>query len=401
MFQFAGTPSISLSNTTHDGDGYDDIAWDAVAFQPLSAKPANFVVAMGDSYSSGEGASVNLGESYYNETDNNGGVTANPSSIYYNNINGNTDLKYNRERNACHRSTEAWSRKANIPGSTQTIGAAADSYGSNMDYQFIACSGAQTENVLPYFTASSAFPTNAWGQSGRYGKYREDSQMDRGYLDANTTLVTLTIGGNDARFGEVIQACAGYTNCSSTVLPGDTAPLPAAQNALIPKVQSAIVTILKQIATRAPNAKILIQGYPMLFEQGGSCVLVSIGQFSWLNQFARDLNSSINAAVDTTNASLTSRRVKYVDAQARFSGHNLCSDQEDARVGSAGHDSAVYGQSALNGLVLTDLTPGDADFWGTWIVTGSPVVPSAQSIHPNKFGTDLYAQAMNAAMSPW
>lgn len=81
VFQVSGTPTISLSNaplTSTDppyrSDGFYDIAWDAVAFQPLAAKPHDFVVALGDSYSSGEGAATNTatGVEYSSETDHDG-----------------------------------------------------------------------------------------------------------------------------------------------------------------------------------------------------------------------------------------------------------------------------------------------------------------------------------------
>ncbi|MFD5033534.1 hypothetical protein ACFWM0_24470 [Streptomyces sp. NPDC058405] len=55
VFNFTGTPTVTLDTDTDDSTGDEDIAWDSVAFQPLSAKPKDFVVAMGDSYSSGEG----------------------------------------------------------------------------------------------------------------------------------------------------------------------------------------------------------------------------------------------------------------------------------------------------------------------------------------------------------
>ncbi|MEU4353702.1 hypothetical protein [Streptomyces virginiae] len=33
------------------------------------------------------------------------------------------------------------------------------------------------------------------------------AQINAGYLDQNTTLVTLSVGGNDARFADVIGKC--------------------------------------------------------------------------------------------------------------------------------------------------------------------------------------------------
>ena len=54
-FPGSGTPKVELSNVSKDGTGEHKIVWDAIAVQPLAAKPAQFVVAMGDSFSSGDG----------------------------------------------------------------------------------------------------------------------------------------------------------------------------------------------------------------------------------------------------------------------------------------------------------------------------------------------------------
>ncbi|MEU9446776.1 hypothetical protein AB0D42_39345 [Streptomyces sp. NPDC048304] len=61
---------------------------------------------MGDSYSSGEGASEG-DRDYYAETN------------YRSKLDDNA-------RNACHRSTQAWSRQATMPGGLKSIGTAAE-----------------------------------------------------------------------------------------------------------------------------------------------------------------------------------------------------------------------------------------------------------------------------------
>ncbi|HVQ90928.1 MAG TPA: hypothetical protein VMU51_07810, partial [Mycobacteriales bacterium] len=85
VYPFAGPPKVRLSNVTLDGYGEEDVAWDAVAIQPLPGKPRHIVAALGDSYSSGEGAG-----NYYRETDDNHGST---------------------RWAACRRSRNAWPRK--------------------------------------------------------------------------------------------------------------------------------------------------------------------------------------------------------------------------------------------------------------------------------------------------
>lgn len=154
-FEFAGVPEVTLTSRTSDGVGEEDVAWDAIAIQPLTAKPKNFVVALGDSYSAGEGASVAGGGDYYRETDNNG---SNPF------------------RNACHRSRKSWSRLARLGDSTSTTGARADALDPSLDYHMLACSGAQTENLL----ASDETTQNAFGERA-VGQHGELSQLDRGF----------------------------------------------------------------------------------------------------------------------------------------------------------------------------------------------------------------------------
>ncbi|KOG73993.1 MULTISPECIES: hypothetical protein [Streptomyces] len=182
-FHFTGTPQVELSNATDDGTADEDIAWGAVAFQPLHGKPANSIVAMGNSYSSGEGAAAPGGADLYPETD-------------------HPDTSGGYETDKCHRSKLAWSRQATLPGYSTSIGSMADNLDPNMDYHFVACSGARTYNILSKEQDSHEVP-----------------QVQAGYLDNNTTLVTLSIGGNDARFVDIMGKCIDIPVPSLTTCP--------------------------------------------------------------------------------------------------------------------------------------------------------------------------------------
>ncbi|NYE17973.1 hypothetical protein BJ991_000001, partial [Microbacterium immunditiarum] len=254
VFLVNGTPTVSLSNVMTTADdpngiaGIEDIAWDAVGFQPLASKPDDFVVALGDSYTSGEGAG-----SYEPWSDNNGSFAA--------------------ERNACHVSTNSWIRKTVLPGDTQSIGTRADEHAASLDFHTVACAGAQTENLLPFYTVpSGTAPANGEGQRGSSTQYGMVSQLDAGYLDENTTLVTLSIGGNDMRFPPVVQACiiaffaVFGADCSDSVLEGDTLGAEDASAArLSGEFHTSLGVVLAEIRSRAPNAKIVLMGYPKLF----------------------------------------------------------------------------------------------------------------------------------------
>ncbi|WP_327255360.1 SGNH/GDSL hydrolase family protein [Streptomyces sp. NBC_01244] len=346
VFYFTGTPQVTLDTNARGGDGTEDIAWDAVGFQPLAAKPANFVVAMGDSYSSGEGASVSGGGDYYKETDLFG-----------------TDKKL---RNACHRSKNAWSRQATLPGYTKSIGAMSDAADARMDYHLIACSGAQTENIL---SNSATGPTNADGQKGNLS-YGELPQLDKGYLDQNTSLVTVSIGGNDARFGDVLKECvfaAGLVPCQDAKLSGMSEPLKVTEPRLIKgPVRSSIHTTLLEIAKRAPNAKIVLMGYPPLLSGTGGCVPgIGTAETPWLNEIGALLVKEMKNAVADAKAS-GNVKAWFSDPTKPFYGHAIC-----------GNPETIHG-------IVNDKTPGD--------VGGVP--PSAQSFHPKTAGARLYANSL-------
>lgn len=362
VMKFNGIPKITLSSQTYDGHGGDDIAFDAVAIQPLAAKPRNFVVALGDSYSSGEGANDPTGgDDYYTETDVLGDV--------------DDDLG----RNACHRSPFAWSRKARLKDSTSTLGQRADAWDNQLDFQLHACSGAQTEHILPYYTvpAGETKPKNLFDQEGR-GQFGEMSQMDKGYLDENTTLVTISMGGNDARFSDIVKECiyaAGLQSCPDTELSGESEDMdvqvPADINS---RVRRSIEVTVVEIAKRAPNAKIVLMGYPKLLEYSGVCIPgINTEEGDWMNEMGGVMDAMFVNLVGTSQYGLKAAgyKVWYSSPVDEFSGEAICGDPE-----------------TIHGIVL-DKTESDP---------GGLNPTSAQSFHPKISGTDHYRDALQATL---
>ncbi|WP_051855113.1 SGNH/GDSL hydrolase family protein [Streptomyces sp. NRRL B-1347] len=264
VFQFTGTPQVELSNTTQDGTADEDIAWGSIAFQPLPGKPKNAVVAMGDSYSSGEGASEAGGKDFY------------PESDHYDKLN-------EKATDSCHRSRYAWSRQAALPGQTRSIGELADDLDPQLDYHLVACSGARHYHIL------------SKDQMG------EGKQIDTGYLDNNTTLVTLSIGGNDARFTDVFKQCVfkSLGLCQNSSMgnknpdtgagtDGETGPLKDwAPKWLHDEIRPRIAKTLNEIHKRAPHARIVLMGYPRLLSALGQCIPgIGTAEAPWLNTVA-------------------------------------------------------------------------------------------------------------------
>lgn len=377
VFQVSGTPTVTLANSTFDGDGVDDVAWDAVAFQPLPAKPKDIVVALGDSYSSGEGTGT-----YAPETDNNGPPPEGQD--------------VNRFQNACHRSPDSWSRKAALPGSASTIGQRTDSLDSSLDYHMVSCSGAETFHLLPVHSTATP-PLNAAGDLGE-GQYGEVSQLDAGYLDSSTTLVTLSIGGNDVGFGPTLQACVlPARDCMQDVPEGSTQTrLDSSVAYTNGPLTLNTLQVLREIKKKAPNARIALMGYPLVVEQQNpsdfcdddpnpNCEDPS--QFCAINISPWELNDIKTVATNLTakqqqlvqTAKAEGINVSFTDTRAAFAGKSACADSSTR---------------AINELVLS-YTPGEDPMFSFF---GYGFGASAQSFHPNQKGTSLYADLLTQAL---
>jgi hypothetical protein len=341
-FKFAGKPVISLSTTGPKGNGDEDVAWDAAAVLPLDAKPKQIVAALGDSYSSGEGAARDAGVDYYLESNVDGGGPW---------------------RDACHRSRYAWPRQMQLGDSTFSVGSRSIGWSADVDYHMTACSGATTRSVR------SASKTDEGGQ------YNEPAQLDSGWVDADTTLVTLSIGGNDAKFTKVIEQCvvwAGVKDCQDSTMDGDNEPLIIAEPARIrQQVRLSIKSTLEDIHALAPNAKILLMGYPQLLETNGwnYCIpLIDDDETQWLADIGTLLGEQMKLGADQSVAA--GIPVTFADPQQAFDGKGICGDPE-----------RIHG-------IVRGLTPSDKPDQ-KW---------SAQSFHPKVEGATIYSQVASESL---
>lgn len=175
----------------------------------LGVKPANIrdYVALGDSFSSGEGAEP-------------------------------FDPKTNiSKKNECHRSRVAY---AEVLDKDLAL---------DLDLQaFTACSGSEVKHVV--------------GDSKqKESKYQEKLQYLA--LNKNTDTVTMTIGGNDAGFKKFLMQCLFFDCSNSSVNKEFYANVKANRKVL--------ETAYGKILGRAPNAQVYIPGYPQLLPADKSC----------------------------------------------------------------------------------------------------------------------------------
>ena len=84
-------------------------------------------------------------------------------------------------------------------------------------------------------------------------------------IGPETDLVTLTIGGNDADFARVLRFCLALPDCHAQAVDFDGTTLAEALPLQIENlVRPALQQTLAEIRTRAPNAAVILAGYPLL-----------------------------------------------------------------------------------------------------------------------------------------
>jgi hypothetical protein len=257
-------------------------------------------VALGDSFSSGEGVAP-----YFRDTLD--AAAGTPVA------------------NRCHRSTRAYATFVTPRGFDTTLYALASGggkagadnrHGSNRNvrsagpftWAFWACSGARTSQLLP----------RSLGGVGQRSGWDGRPQLESARLAA-ADLVTLTIGGNDAGYAEVLAQC-GLFRCN-------TAAFRQARAAEIDAARPRLERVYRAIAAKAPRARILVLGYPQMFPAGRaeqSCTTLRpfAGEQDMLRQLGVRLNRVIAAAV--TDVAEAGADIAFVPVAARFAGHEVC-----------------------------------------------------------------------------
>ncbi len=112
-------------------------------------------------------------------------------------------------------------------------------------------------------------------------------------LSSSTAYVTISVGGNDAGFADVLTTCAQpawLSNCTGAV--------DRAQSYIRNTLPGALSTLYAGIRARAPQAKVTVVGYPRIFN-GEDCNLLT-----W---FSPTEESRLNATADLINSTTAAR----------------------------------------------------------------------------------------------
>jgi lysophospholipase L1-like esterase len=160
----------------------------------------------------------------------------------------------------------------------------------NTTLNFVACSGAKTADVL-------------------------NNQV--GSVTSATNIVTISIGGNDAGFSDVITQCALPWPWSCTT------DISNAQSFIRNTLPAKLDSVYNAIKSRAPSAKVAVVGYPRLF-MGVDC---NGGTFFSTDEMTK-LNQTADLLRDVTRGRATAAGFAFVDPIAAFTGHAVCSSSE-------------------------------------------------------------------------
>lgn len=140
-----------------------------------------------------------------------------------------------------------------------------------------------------------------------------------------TRVVTMTLGGND---DEVFATAVGECTRLGRGEP-DGDPCRTALSALLFRqvdtgTRPALEAGLRRLRERAPDAQVLITGYPWLLPKTGGCfaeISVAPGDVPFLRELQRRLNAAIAGAARATGAT-------YVDLAKLSDGHDACAGAE-------------------------------------------------------------------------
>jgi lysophospholipase L1-like esterase len=175
---------------------------------------------------------------------------------------------------SCYRSANAYAQlwaNANHPSS----------------FAFVACSGATTTDVI-------------------------NNQISA--LSTATTLVSVTIGGNDVGFENVMITC---------VLGSDSACVNAinqAESQARTQLPGSLNTLFNDISARSPGARVVVTGYPEFYDlaRSSGCIGLSTTKRTALDGGADVLDSVIQAATAGHAGFI------YAEVRSAFTRHEIC-----------------------------------------------------------------------------
>lgn len=224
-------------------------------------------VAMGDSFAAGEGG---------------------PTSL----------AGFDVASGSCHRTALAWPR---VFAATRGLSLETTNGGHTSTIAgHIACGGANTTSITT--TATN-------GEPAQLAQLRS--------MTPKPTLVTLTIGANDARLGSVMKACRTGQQCAET--------LSAARTLTRNVLPSRFARVFAQVKS-ATKARLIVVGYPQIYAAPSPAALAECSDLT--SERLAELRAHLVDLDKALAAGAKAAQVEYVSMLTALSGHELCTSSE-------------------------------------------------------------------------
>lgn len=213
---------------------------------------------------------------------------------------------YYGEPKRCHRSPGAWANLA--ANASPRVALAAN----------LACSGAKTGDLT--------------------GQVNE--------LPADTEIATVTVGGNDLGFSDVLAKCY-VGNCVKKLKQAKRT---------IKRLEPTLRARYTQIQDKMPHGQLVVIGYPRLFPKGRERCL-------WLNKKEQKGANEVSAALDAaTGRAAAATGARFVSVAESLNGHELCTGKSWIKSIGGTHGTSQTqghplpnGQQAIAGFVVPAL----------------------------------------------
>ena len=167
----------------------------------------------------------------------------------------------------------------------------------------------------PKIAAAKGYTLSFQACSG--AKTTEVDEKQLGTLSSTTSLVTITIGGNDAGFSNVMLNCAlYYFTCGEAITEAD--------EFIAKKLPGLLETTYKDIRAKATSAQVIVLGYPKLFtKEGTTCNInfLTSGNEKKINEAAEKLDAVVKARAEAMKFS-------FVNPTSAFESHAVCASEE-------------------------------------------------------------------------
>lgn len=302
-------------------------------------QPSQIIVSLGDSYASGEGIL-----DFYGQEKELTKKVKDPDWL-------------------AHRSKKSWSGQLRLPF---VKGKMSDHHRKETHWYFVASSGAETKHLStrqkkPYSKRQNLLK-----------KYQDVAWLDPQLkvfdrleeLGQKADYVTLSIGGNDLGFEEIVRSAMGR---SSYIQPNNAVDL--IEKALSKfegtgGLKEKIGKAYKDIEKKAgKQAQIIVVGYPRLLDGATGVVGLNREEIQAINMGAIKLNIALKSVVGKCQED--KMNIHFVDVVNAFEGHGAYTDQP-----------------FINPAILVSRSEDLEDFQ----------LASAYSFHPNEKGAEVYTR---------